>query len=65
VGLSGELRSVRDLDRRLTEAATLVFTRAIIPATLRRGRGRPPEGIQIVRAATLREAIAAALGEDD
>jgi DNA repair protein RadA/Sms len=65
VGLSGELRSVRDLDRRLMEAASLGFTRAIVPATLRRGKGRPPEGLQIVRAATLREAIAAALGEED
>jgi DNA repair protein RadA/Sms len=65
VGLSGELRSVRDLDRRLMEAASLGFTRAIVPATLRRGKGRPPEDLQIIRAATLREAIAAALGEDD
>ena len=65
VGLSGELRSVRDLDRRLAEAASLGFTRAIVPAALRRGRGRPPESLQIVRAVTVREAIAAALGEDD
>ena len=31
VGLSGELRSVRDLDRRLLEAASLGFKRAIVP----------------------------------
>ena len=65
VGLSGELRSVRDLDRRLTEAAALRFARAIIPATLRRGKSRAPDGLAVVRAATLREAIAAALGADD
>lgn len=64
VGLSGELRSVRDLDRRLIEAATLGFTRAIVPAALRRGRGRPPEGLEVVRAVTAREAIAAALNEE-
>ncbi len=64
VGLSGELRSVRDLDRRLIEAATLGFTRAIVPAALRRGRGRPPEGLEVVRAVTVREAIAAALNEE-
>jgi DNA repair protein RadA/Sms len=64
VGLSGELRSVRDLDRRLIEAATLGFTRAIVPAAIRRGRGRPPEGLEVVRAVTVREAIAAALNEE-
>jgi DNA repair protein RadA/Sms len=33
VGLSGELRSVSQIDRRLSEAAKLGFTRAIVPAT--------------------------------
>ncbi len=64
VGLSGELRSVRDLDRRLVEAATLGFTRAIVPATLRRGRTPAPKNLQVVRAATLREAITAAIGDE-
>ncbi len=64
VGLSGELRSVRDLDRRLLEAASLGFKRAIVPAALRRGRGRPPEGLELTRAVTVREAIAGALGEE-
>jgi hypothetical protein len=35
-----------------------------VPASLRRGRGKPPESLQIVRAVTVREAIAAALGEE-
>jgi len=65
VGLSGELRSVRDLDRRLVEAASLGFTRAVVPATLRRGHGAAPAALQIVRCATLREAITALLGEGD
>jgi DNA repair protein RadA/Sms len=55
---------VRDLDRRLLEAASLGFKRAIVPAALRRGRGRPPEGLELMRAVTVREAIAAALGEE-
>ena len=37
VGLSGELRSVSHLDRRLTEAAKLGFTRAVVPATAQAG----------------------------
>ena len=63
VGLSGELRSVRDLDRRLSEAAALGFTRAIVPASLRRGRGLPPPALELVRCSTLREAITALIGE--
>ncbi len=36
VGLSGELRSVSQLDQRLTEAARLGFERAIVPSSSRR-----------------------------
>jgi DNA repair protein RadA/Sms len=32
VGLAGELRPVRDVRRRLSEAARLGFTRALVPA---------------------------------
>lgn len=63
VGLSGELRSVSQLDRRLNEAHKLGFTRVIAPATLGRGMARPPEGLKISRAATLAEAIELALAE--
>ncbi len=63
VGLSGELRSVRDIDRRLVEAASLGFTRAVIPASLRKGHVTPPASLQIVRCTTLREATTAILGE--
>lgn len=63
VGLSGELRSVRDLDRRLSEAASLGFTRAVVPASLRRGRGLPPPALDLTRCSTLREAITAMVGE--
>jgi len=55
IGLAGELRSVGQMDLRLREAAKLGFTRAILP---RRSRGLPaiPAGLEIVQAATLREA---------
>jgi DNA repair protein RadA/Sms len=63
VGLLGELRPVAGIERRLREAARLGFATAIVP---RPGRGgRPPEtpGLQVVEVATLRDAIAAGLGE--
>jgi DNA repair protein RadA/Sms len=61
IGLSGELRSVNQLDRRLNEAAKLGFRRAVIPATIARGRISRDAGIEITRAATVAEAIEAAL----
>jgi len=62
VGLLGELRPVSGLDRRLREAARLGFELAIVPG----GRGSQPsriEGLTVVRASGLREAIDAALGQ--
>jgi DNA repair protein RadA/Sms len=59
VGLLGELRPVSGLDRRLREAARLGFELAIVPA----GRAAPSniDGLRIVRAASLRDALRAAL----
>lgn len=62
VGLSGELRSVSQLERRLQEAANLGFKQALVPATLGRGMVRPPEGIALTRVATVNEALDVALG---
>jgi DNA repair protein RadA/Sms len=64
IGLTGELRPVSQISRRLREAARLGFTRAIVPR--QQARAEPADdvtGIEIVRVATLREAIAAALAE--
>jgi DNA repair protein RadA/Sms len=61
VGLSGELRSVNQLDRRISEAARLGFTRAIVPEGARKAMGDIPRGIEIVRCGTAAEAIEAAL----
>jgi len=61
VGLTGELRSVNGLERRLREAARLGFQRAIVP----RPAGSPAQlgqpGLEVVGVATLREALEAAL----
>lgn len=60
VGLSGELRSVGQLELRLREAAKLGFERAVVPrsATVRALKGI---GLELAQASTLREAIEAAL----
>jgi DNA repair protein RadA/Sms len=56
VGLCGELRQVGQTGRRLAEAARLGFRRALVPASA----PEPPAGFEVVRAATLVEAIAKA-----
>ncbi|MEI7592446.1 MAG: DNA repair protein RadA [Actinomycetes bacterium] len=56
IGLGGELRQVSQAQRRLTEAARLGFTHAIVPQL----SGEAPEGIQALRAGTLAEALALA-----
>ena len=63
VGLSGELRSVGQLARRLHEAAKLGFTRALTPrSTLpRRGGDSPPQGIEVIGVRTLYDALEVAL----
>ncbi len=67
VGLSGELRSVGHLPRRLNEAAKLGFTRVLVPRTAARKIESPPPGVQVLGARTLREALEMALvaGETD
>jgi DNA repair protein RadA/Sms len=57
VGLGGELRSIGQVERRLIEAAKLGFTRALIPAAVKRDRLRV-EGMRLVAAADLASAIA-------
>ncbi len=61
VGLTGELRSVAFLERRLTEADRLGFKRCILPeATLH--RQRPKTRIELLPAPGLREACRLAFG---
>jgi DNA repair protein RadA/Sms len=63
IGLSGELRWVSQLEARLKEAAKLGFKTAIVPRRVRRSEPWP-KGIQIIEARSVREAIKAALKEE-
>jgi DNA repair protein RadA/Sms len=57
LGLSGEVRRVGHLERRLQEAARHGLTRALIPAGARAGRH---SGLDVVEVRTLAEAVSAA-----
>jgi len=62
LGLGGQLRPVSQLELRLGEAARLGFTRAVVP----RGSGLGPVAagldLQLLEAATIAQALVAALG---
>jgi len=60
VGLSGELRTVAQAQRRLMEAARLGFKRAVVPQTLTRMKDKP-DGIELIGARTLAQAMEFAL----
>jgi DNA repair protein RadA/Sms len=60
VGLSGELRAVSQLERRVSEAAHLGFKRCLVPRV--GGKVSPvPKGIDIIPAGNLREAVGVGL----
>ena len=59
VGLSGELRSVPNIDRRISEAASLGFKRAVCAPVKK--NAQKINSIQIVQAKTLAEAIGKSL----
>lgn len=61
IGLSGELRSVNQLDRRVNEAGRLGFTRMIVPAQSGKVQVDPELNVEIVACQTAEEAIDAAL----
>ncbi|MCB0117246.1 MAG: DNA repair protein RadA, partial [Caldilineaceae bacterium] len=63
VGLSGELRSVSHLPRRLSEAAKLGFKRAIVPRSALRRKDDLPRGIEVLGMRTLSDALGLALME--
>ena len=60
VGLSGELRTVAHAQRRLIESARLGFKRALVPQMLAKMKDKP-EGIELVGARTLGQAMELAL----
>lgn len=62
IGLSGELRSVNQLDRRLNEARRLGFTRVVLPPVRGKGSRDAGEGLELIRVDSVAEAIEAAIG---
>ena len=64
VGLSGELRWVGQMNARLREAAKLGFKAAVIPHRVRKSEPLP-EGIQVLEARSLREALTLALVKEE
>jgi DNA repair protein RadA/Sms len=60
IGLSGELRWANQMNARIREAAKLGFKAAIVPRWSRRGEPWP-EGIQVIEARSLRQALAIAM----
>jgi len=58
VGLAGELRSVPGLERRLSEAARLGFTHAIVPTGT---SPQIPDGMRVLQAGDIKAALRAAL----
>jgi DNA repair protein RadA/Sms len=60
IGLSGELRAVGQLPKRLNEAAKLGFKRCLVPKSFRR-QEIASDGIEVVGVRSLREALQVAL----
>ncbi len=60
VGLSGEIRSVTELNHRLSEIARLGFSRCIIPSHIRDDT-QAPAGLKLIKVKNIREALAEAL----
>jgi len=58
VGLAGEVRAVSQVERRLSECMRLGFDHAVIPKWNLRGL-KIPEGMRVIGADTITEAIAA------
>lgn len=60
VGLTGELRAASALGQRLAEVKRLGFTKCMIPKRTQ-GKLAIPEGLELIRVANIREAMAALL----
>ena len=60
IGLTGELRAASALGQRLSEVRRLGFTKCLIPKRVQ-GKLSVPEGLDVIRVANIREALAAIL----
>jgi DNA repair protein RadA/Sms len=61
IGLGGEVRQVPHAPRRLSEAVRVGFRHAFVPASCPDG----PPGMELIRVASLRQAVVLALGTPD
>jgi DNA repair protein RadA/Sms len=61
VGLAGDLRPVTGLPRRLSEAARIGFTEAVVPSGSLT-EGAPPPGMRVHEVATLADAVGLVVG---
>lgn len=59
VGLTGELRSVNNLNQRLSEIHRLGFNKCVVPA--RCGKVIVPDGMQLIKVKNIREVLSAVL----
>jgi DNA repair protein RadA/Sms len=57
VGLAGELRAVSRADLRVAEAQRLGFERCVLPRHNLKNMARRPGGVEIIGAASVREAL--------
>lgn len=57
VGLTGEIRSVSQLEKRISEAEKLGFKRMLVPSSL----GQIKSGCQLIKVNTIQEAVAKAM----
>ncbi|MFA5104247.1 MAG: DNA repair protein RadA [Candidatus Margulisiibacteriota bacterium] len=60
IGLTGEIRAVSNIEKRLKESAKLGFSKAIIPATNAENLKKIP-GIEVIKVGNIREAVETAL----
>jgi DNA repair protein RadA/Sms len=60
IGLSGELRAVNQLPQRLREARQLGFKQVVVPRALRAAETKL-DGLEVIQARSLRDALEAAL----
>lgn len=64
VGLSGEVRAVPGISRRLTEAARLGFTKAAVPKGAL-ADAEPPQGMKVIEVTHIAEAVALCVSPRD
>ena len=57
VGLSSELRAVGQLPTRLKEAVKLGFRRCVVPRSIRRQPDLMPDGLEVIQARSLHQAL--------